>query len=272
MTRSSLHRLLIVAAALFSQSCALLGQLVQKPNVTFNSVHLTSVSFEGIAANFVMDVQNPNPVGLDLARLAYQLTIDGHQLAAGQANQAASIPANGTGQVTMPLAIKFTDFVQSVQALFTKETLPYTINITPGFNTPIGIIDVPINHADTFPVPKLPNVSFGAVTMGAINLTGATVNLGINVANPNSFSLPLGNLGYKVALAGNSLLEGSASPGAVAAGQTAAIPITARVDFLKTGMGLMSALTGGNATISFDGLLDLGFYKHPIHLEQRISR
>ena len=56
------------------------------------------------------------------------------------------------------------------------------------------------------------------------------------------------------------------------AGKSTAIPITARIDFLKTGLGLMSAITGGNATVTFDGALDLGFYQHPVHLEQRLSR
>ena len=44
-----------------------------------------------------------------------------------------------------------------------------------------------------------------------------------------------------------------------------------RIDFFKAGMGIMTAIQSGRATLAFDGTLDLGLWKQPIHLEQQLN-
>lgn len=252
--------------------CAYLNQLFQKPSVSIRSVDLTSLSFTGIGANFVMNVDNPNPIGIDLARLAYQLTIEGKQLAQGQANQAASVPANGSGTITLPVTINFADFVDSIEALFKKETVSYGIALAPGFNTPLGIIDIPLSHQGQFPVPRLPDVSLGTPSVSGIDLGGASLALPIQIHNRNGFALPVGGLRYKLVVGGNSIAEAGASPGSVAANQVVSVPVVARIHFAQTGLGLMRALQEGSTDVGLTGLLDLGGYQLPLNLATRLGR
>ena len=262
----------LLPLALGATSCALLEQVFQKPTVTLRSVDLTAIDFTGIGANFVMNVSNPNAIGLNLARLGYQLNIEGKQLAAGQGNQAVSVPAMGQGTITLPVSIKFAEFVASVEALFKKDNVAYSIAMAPGFATPIGVIDIPLSHSGQFPVPKLPDVSLGTPQVGAVDITGASFSLPLNIANKNGFALPIKSLKYAVTIAGQPLLTAGANPGAVAAKQSTSVPIATRIDFLRTGLGIASAIRGGAATVGLSGSLDLGGYQLPINLATRLGK
>ena len=267
-----LRAVAVLALLASSHGCAMLNQLFQKPAVSLRSVDLTSLSFTGIGANFVLGVDNPNPVGIDLARLAYQVTIEGKQLAQGQANQAVSVPASGAGTITLPVSIRFTDFVASIQALLTKRQVNYSIAMSPGFNTPLGIIDVPLAHSGQFPVPQVPQVSLGTPSLGGLDLTGATLSLPIVIHNKNGFPLPTTGLSYGLTVAGAAVLSATAAPGPLAANQQTSVPITARINFAQVGLGVMNALRGGGAPIALNGLLDLGGYKLPLNLATNLGR
>src|SRR5262249_23621607 len=141
-----------------ASGCAAFGGLFQKPTVTLERVEITRIAFDGIGANFVFAVQNPNAIGADLASLRYQLTIDGHALAEGQGNQTLQVPAHGTGALVLPVSIRFVEFAESLLALFQKQVVPYTIDTRLGFQSPAGVIEIPIQSSGTFPVPRLPSV------------------------------------------------------------------------------------------------------------------
>src|SRR5437660_7020484 len=97
--------------------CANLDTLFQRPTFSFLRMDIAELSFTGAAVMFHFAVDNPNPVGIDLARLAYQLTIDGHALAEGEGAQALHLPGNGTGELALPVSIRYLDFAQSIAAL-----------------------------------------------------------------------------------------------------------------------------------------------------------
>lgn len=263
-------RFFLISLALPLAGCALLGSLVQRPSVSLKRVDITQVSFEGISANFVLAVQNPNPIGLGLARLAYRLTVDGHQFADGTANQAVNIPAQGTGQVVIPVGIKFVEFAQSLAALFTRQTVPYSIETKLGFGTPAGVLDIPLSHSGTLPVPRLPNIQLASCRLGSIGLTGATIELLLGAHNPNAFAVPLGALSYQVSVAGTQVLSSSAPGGTLTAGGSNPIQISAHLDFASLGLGVVRAIQGGGAEVALDGGLQLGGYTMPLHLAARL--
>ena len=121
-------------------------------------------------------------------------------------------------------------------------------------------------------MPRLPQISLGNASMGAVDFSGATINLGVNLSNPNQFALPLGSLNYKVSVAGSNVAQSAANPGSLAPGGTQSLPLAVRVNFIDAGLGVVNAIRQGRATLAFDGALDLGIYKHPIHLEQIVGR
>lgn len=264
-----MRRLGLLALALFVlplQGCQLLGDLFQRPIVSLSRVDVTSVSFQGLSVNFVLAVQNPNPIGVDLARLVYQLNVDGHQFADGHTDSAAHIPAQGTGQVTIPVGIKFVDFAQSLASLFTKQKVPYSIATKLGFGTPAGVIDIPLSTSGTLPVPRLPDIRIANAGLGQVGLTGATFNLLLGVHNPNLFAVPLGALSYRVSIAGTQVIASSAPTGKIGAGATNPVQISTHLDFVGLGLGVVRAIQGGGADVALNGSLDLGGYQMPLNL------
>lgn len=260
-----------VASAVLLAGCSYLFSLIDKPTVTFRRCDITDVSFTAIGAKFIFDVQNPNSFGVDLARLTYQINIDGHELAEGRAEQPFHVPANGTGEVVLPVTVRFADFAASVESVFQKDTLPYTIRTRLGFATSAGVLEVPIATSGTFPAPRLPDVSLASAGARDLGPTGATLVLDLRIRNPNAFPVPLGALSYHVSINGTEIANGGASPGRLESRSTQPLPLSIRVDFLRSGLSLVGALMAGQATVALDGQLDLIGFQLPIRLQQSLD-
>jgi LEA14-like dessication related protein len=243
------------------------NQLFEKPRVSVRRVDVTSVSFTGVSANIVFAVDNPNLIGIDLARLGYQLTVDGHPFVQGAGEHTLHVPPQGTGELQLPVSIKFLDLAEALQSLFTKRQVPFTIATQLGFGTPIGVLDVPISYAGTFPVPQLPTLALGNATVGSAGIEGANLSLTIQVRNPNPFPLPVGALHYALSVSGVNLLDASTPPQRLAANGTIPLVLGAHLDYLRAGLGIVRAIQSRSATVSLDGSFDLLGYTMPVHLQ-----
>lgn len=255
---------LILLALLAVPGC---DWLFQKPRVSVRRVDITSLSFSGIGANVVFAVENPNALGLDLAKLVYQLTVDNHPLVQGVGNNALHVPANGTGELQLPVSFKFVELAEALASIFTKKQVPFTINTKLGFGTPIGVIEVPLSHSGTLPVPQLPTISIGNAGVGGVGASGASVSVTLNVRNNNAFVLPIGALSYGLTVNGTPIATASTQPSQLAAGGSLPLVISANLDFVRVGMGLLRAVQSGSASLGIDGNFDLGGYAMPVHLQ-----
>jgi len=242
-------------------------QLFQTPQVDVRKVEVTDVSFSGIGADIVFGVQNPNAIGLDLARLAYELTVDGHPFVQGSGDHKLHVPARGTGELRLPVAFKFTELAQSLDALFRKRELPFAIQSKLGFGTPLGVLDVPLSYSGKFPVPQLPDVSLGGAQVGAVDLTGATISTTIHVKNKNAFTLPIGQLLAGLTINGMSLADVSTPAQKLSANANVPMTVNTRIDYLKAGLGIVNAVKARSAKVALDGGLDLLGYKLPVKLQ-----
>lgn len=253
----------LVAAAMPTAGC---DQLFSKPTVTVERVELVAVSFTGISANLIFRIENHNAIGLDLAKLVYQLTVDNHRFVQGAANHPLHVPAQGVGQLTLPVSFKFVELAEALASIFQKRDVPYTIATQLGFGTPLGVLTVPISHAGTLPVPQLPSLSIGDAAVGDVSVSGAALSVTIGVRNNNSFALPVGALQYALSIDGAPILSASTAPAQLAAGATLPLTIGAHLDFVRVGMGILRAVQSRSATLALDGNFDLLGYSMPVHV------
>ncbi len=253
----------LVAAAIPSTGCE---QLFSKPTVSFQRLDVTAISFQGISANIVFRVENHNAIGIDLAKLVYQLTVDSHPFVQGAADSPLHVPAQGVGQLTLPVSFKFIELAKALASIFNRREVPYTIATQLGFGTPLGVLTVPLSHSGTLPVPQLPSLSMSNAAVGGVDVSGASLSLTIAVRNNNSFQLPVGPLSYALKINGASILSASTAPGQLPAGATLPLTIAAHLDFLRVGLGVLRAIQSRSATIALDGSFDLGGYAMPVHL------
>lgn len=272
-----MKRLPVLLLALSLCGCATLLQVAKsqfgQPKLSVRSVDITGLSLGSIAANIVCDVDNPNAFGLDLAGFDYQLTLDMKQLVGGKVTQGFNVPANGKGVVTFPVEFRFVEVGQAVLSLFRKEQVDYGVKTTLGFNSPIGVINVPLEHNGTFPVPRLPEISLAGAAAGSVNLTGATLRVRIGLKNRNNFPLPLGTFNYKLLIEGSEVSSGGVPAPTLAPNQSGTLELPVSINFLGSGGAIIKAIRSGRANIQLDGGLEIGGLGQvlPFHQETSVS-
>ena len=172
--RKTLLPLLLVLAAL--SGCAGLKDLARtafrEPRLVFRSVALGALDLEGATLAFTWDVENPNAIGLDLARAAWQVEVEGTRVAAGDLPAGVAIPANGKAPLAFPVRIRFRDVPGIVSLLGSgRSDLGYKLSGSVGLRTPIGVVDLPMSHQDRVKVPTLPRFAIDGLRVRSVSLS-----------------------------------------------------------------------------------------------------
>src|SRR5512142_2529378 len=108
----------------------------QEPRLTFRSASIDALDLEGATVGFTWDVENPNAIGVDLARAAWQIEVEGTRVAAGDLPAGLKIPASGKAPLTFPVRVRFRD-VPDVASLIGsgREDLGYRLSGSLGIRT-----------------------------------------------------------------------------------------------------------------------------------------
>ncbi len=106
-------------------ACSVLGPAWETPTVTVNSFR--TLPSNGAMPQFEigLDVINPNRTALELAGVAYTISLDGHDIIKGVGNKLPVIQGYGSGQVTITATANlfagiqlFTDLLRSPKDTF----------------------------------------------------------------------------------------------------------------------------------------------------------
>lgn len=249
--------------------CAALTDVIQaaftRPSLTFKSARLADLSLEGLTLDTVWQLDNPNAIGLSVARADYLLTVEGKQVVAGKPPDGLQIPASGSTELTFPASIKLADIFPLAADLASKEHAAYRVSGTVGVETPLGILDFPLAYQGRFEVPKIPKVELQSPRITRLSFQGTTVEFPIAITNHNSFPLPLQGLTGSLKVAGQSV--GGVSTGDL--GQldgkgTRVVKIPIEFDLWNAAAAVAAAVQGGSAPVSLDAKLTSGSSTVPI--------
>lgn len=268
--------LLAVATAALLSGCAAVNQLAaaafEKPRLTFRSATLQSLDLEGATVGFEFDLENPNSFGLSVARLGYGVEVEGNRVATGDMAGGLKIPAAGKTPVTFPVRVRYRD-VPGIVSLLGKQrdAIGYRLSGTLGVQTPVGVIDLPMSHQATLPLPKLPAFALDGLAIRSVSLTQVALDLKVRVKNPNAFPLPAGRLAYALALSGAQVAQGDEGPlaGVPGAG-TAVVTIPLRVNLAEAGRAATDLVRGSPVDVSLRGTADVGGLPIPLELGGRL--
>lgn len=251
-----LHRAIrlipLLAAALLLNACATLNEVVKEPNVSVDAVKLRDVSLSGMQLDFLLGIENPNPLGLAMQGMSYNLAIDGKQMFDGTTKDRVNIPANGSSTLTLPFAIDYEQLLGSLKDLGNKKTVNY--DLTGKVN--LGLISLPYSKRGEFTLPTLPNVSVSQLKVNGFTMSGVGLVLGLNVANDNNFPLNLSSLTGGIKLGGVQLVEGK-SLGAmnIGANQKGQVELALNVAYSKLGDVINALRNSSSIPVAFDGAM-----------------
>lgn len=249
---------------------------VLPPIVTLRAATLASADFEGVTVDVSFDVENPNPFALPVVRLSHAVTVEGVPAFSGTAPCNAAVASRGTYPVTVPVFLPFGRIPNVAEKILLGSPLGYRAAGSVGFQTPAGVMDLPIAWEGTMPLPRPPLFSFEGIEVGGLGALTLSFDVKLRMLNPNTFPIPPGRLGHHLAVAGAPMASGDQKIPGVAPGGTATFTIPARVNIIGAGTGVVkgvwTALQGDEVPVALEGRATLGSIPVDVHLESRIPR
>ena len=265
----------LVAAPLLLAGCAAVGQLArsafQKPTLTFKAVTVESLDFDGATLALDFTLRNPNGFGLRLASVQTWLQLDGRVVTRGQVPGGLTIPAAGEAPLRFTARLPFAEVPHLLELVGRGGQVAYTVGGLVAVNTPVGVVELPAQHAGHVDLPRLPAFRLGGAKVRLASLTEVELELTILVANQNPFPLPEGELRYALALGGEvvATTDGEALDG-VAARSEGRITIPVRLSLLGAGRALSAVVRGGSAEVKLTGEAKLGAMPVPLNLVGKV--
>lgn len=261
----------LVATPLLLGGCAAMGDLakaaVKTPTLTYRSAEVTALDFDGATLAFDFRLQNPNPFGLELGRVAYWLQLEEKVVVRGQVPGGVAIPAQGEVPVRFTARLPFAEVPHLVELVAKGGQVAYKVGGQVDVETPIGVLEVPASHSGHVDLPVLPAFRFGGARVRLASLGEVDVELTVFVDNRNPFPLPEGELRYQLALGGEvvATVDGEALAG-VPAGKEGRVVIPVRLSLQEAGRALGTVLRGGSADVRVSGEAKLGALPAPVDL------
>jgi LEA14-like dessication related protein len=125
---------------------------LKQPTVSVSNISLSDVTLSTMTVNTTVIVDNPNPVGADLNRVAFDIWyIDdtGHYLGHGE-QTAVKIRENGNTTVTIPVRIGNVQALQAVGSLVKNGNITLRVNGSASVDLKVTSYELPFEQQRVF--------------------------------------------------------------------------------------------------------------------------
>jgi LEA14-like dessication related protein len=244
--------LFLISGFIFVLGCATVQQFIQTPKVAFENLSLRDASLFESTLLFQFNVDNPNPIGATIRRIAYDLKIQQRDFASGTLEEGIKLKAGGTERVTVPVRMKYLEVFESIVEFVQSNRVAY--ELSGSFS--VGPFDIPYRHRGNLDIPKLPDISLDDVRISALSATGATLTFSLNMTNSNSFPVQLNGLDYGIQLGGIEFADGRMRDVSTLnkRGDTR-VDIPVNISFFNLGHSAYRLLTGTSSDFDLTGAM-----------------
>ncbi len=204
--------ILITLIAIMMAGCAALRDFAenQRPTIQYSSMSIQSIDFSSATIQFNFDVNNPNPVGLTASRYSYEFFVNENSFLSGTQDENLRISRESVSTLSVPVTLRFSEMFNTFSTLFRDDSFAYAINTEVQFDVPgLGMQRLPVNASGTLPIPKVPRFEFGGFDVKNLTLSGAEMELSLNITNSNSFPIALNRANYQLEVNGRNWLDTS---------------------------------------------------------------
>lgn len=145
--------LVVVIASMAAAGCNTLRDLqIQNPEYSFRDVRprlslALPLSASTIDFDMLVEIENPNTVGLRLDRLDFDILVDGTHVVSGVTRDRVQIPARGSGDVRLRARVGYSEvrslwreLVEAIQG----DRAKYEVRGRVYYDTPLGRLDFPL--------------------------------------------------------------------------------------------------------------------------------
>jgi LEA14-like dessication related protein len=141
---------LILSTTLLSCS-SLTKNFLKDPEVKVLDLAITNISAQDISIDVKLNINNPNPVPINISKITYGLNFSGKNVTEGVFDQGIQVPSQGAGEVTVPLKFKYSA-INSLIDGFMKKSLSKDYELTGAVD--MGIFSIPFNKKGQIDLKK----------------------------------------------------------------------------------------------------------------------
>lgn len=117
---------LVAGIVLLLSACASIRPI--PPEVSLLSLQLENLTLSHAIMSADLSLYNPNDFPLDIQRAVYALTLDGIQVAKGQATKNVHIAAHDTGNLTLRLSSSYLNLLRIGRDSQQQQDIPFAID------------------------------------------------------------------------------------------------------------------------------------------------
>lgn len=231
-------------------------QAVKPPEIRVEQILPTGISAQQLDLELGISIDNPNPLGLSLSGIDYNLEFAERPLASGTGGSGLRLVPSGTSEATVPVSLLFTDLGAIYEQFRGADEVPYRLHGKVRVDTPIGEIPIPYDVQGKLPIIRAPRIKALKADVERVSFSGADVVLIIKLENPNSFDLDIRGVDYAMDLEGKPFTSGRVEDARVAPKSTGSIEVPVSLDFGSLGSWAYSVVKGGSAdySLSYKGV------------------
>ncbi len=246
--------LAMVLAGLVLTGCAALQEAFKEPDVSVLDMQVRSVSLTDMTLDFVLGIDNPNPMGIAMSGLSYRLELQDKPMFEGKTQERVKVAANGSSRVTLPFTLSYEDLAGGFDAIINNKSLPYSLS----GDIDLGLFSLPYSRRGELKLPSLPKVKISRLRVDGFDLSGVDLRLALSVHNSNDFPLLLSGLSGGIKLADTTLVEGkSLGKLDIAAQGKDEVELALKLGYRQLG-GVVDALRRADSLpLSFDGAISV---------------
>lgn len=242
--------LLIFAILISFSACSVFNSLsnVKKPDLSIADVSITNLSLKDIELTFDVDINNPNPVAVNLTDYTYDFQLNEKSFVKGAQDTGMEVEAPGSSRVQVPVSFSYNELYEMFSGLKGQDETTYVFNFNAGINAPVlGRFEIPLTKSGSIPIVKMPRINVKNVELENLSFTKADIAVNLIIDNPNSFDLTFSELNYNLKLNNSSPLSGAiAEKIQVGKSSETTVSIPLSLNILELGSAIRSMLKEGN--------------------------
>lgn len=238
----------IIALTMLLVGCANLSltDVYQTPSFKYQSTRISDVSFSQLDGTSVVSIANPNPYQLPVSQLGAELWLEGSPWLALDNSAVSGLPASRSIDVEFNWALVFNQLLSRASEAYQAGEAELTVKLSPTVNVPVlGPQTLSWSSTFTVPVPKIPTVSVKSWSLSSVSLTQLSLDIDLEINNPNSFAVLTKNLKLDVGDGSRNFAQIGLSDSNIRAGGSSVQTVGLSLNLVDAGLSLFSALKAG---------------------------
>jgi LEA14-like dessication related protein len=266
---------ILLASALLLSGCASLQHLAagafDKPRLHFVEATVAAMDLEGTTVALHFTLENPNDLSFRVAGATWRLEVEAAEVAEGALPGGLTLPSRGTAPFVVSVRLRWADVARLAGQAQRQPQVAFSVAGTIRVETPIGEVALPYRHEGRVPVPRLPALRLARATVDVNSLTDLTLDLTLDVENPNGFPLPGTTVRFDVLFNGVPVASGKeARLEPLGADGEARLTLPIRVSLLGAGRALTTA--HGDGELRLRGSVRAAGLETPVDLRLQLGK